>query len=552
MGGGVVAPPLTGPAVGMRARIAPLGRRIAAPGCVERRQADCLERLLDRSLDHGIGREVGRGLADGLGRQGERDRRWQQLGEGAVEDLRDQIAMAGAGPGDPQPRPTVRTALDGEVERAGEDRRVAVAAVLAAVAGRFDEPAVLEGEVRVVPGLVVAGERELDAEGVGVGSAPRPRAREGGRAPSAVARRSTACRRAACRRAACRRAHAGAQDAGRSGKDGEQRVDHRAALGRGQDEPAVVAQGGKRPPDAPDPHRQAGALASVGAAGIVGEPPRTEPRAGPEVGGAPGAGTGIRPCEHGRGEGVERRDEATPYGVDKVKAAVLRADAVRERIRAVGPRQDDQPRRSGRRLAGGQGDVPGGLGRRQHRRRLHLDVPMQRAEQRHRHAAVELTRYADAVHRYAGHVLGEMFVAAFRQGAVGAARRHDELAGPHHPVHGRVPPPQLADVGRIADRHGQRASRPLGGGLTARGQERRPDHRRRDRESWSGSHTLPSRPPAWQAAARRVRRHGALLARAGHATIASESIVRALCSDGESAHSLNTLACAPGGCPPLP
>lgn len=247
--------------------------------------------------------------------------------------------------------------LDGEVERAGEDRRVVVAAVRAAVAGRLDEPVALEGEVRVVPGLVVGRKGELDAEGVGAGSALRPWAREGGRVPSAVARR-----RAAGRRAAGGRAPAGGEDAGRSGEDGEQRVDHAAPLGRGQDEPAVVAQGGKRPPHAPDPHRQAGALASVGAAGIVGEPARTAARGGPEVGGASGAGTGIRPCEHGRGEGVERRDETAPHGVGEVQAAVVRAGAVRERVRAVGLRHDDQPRQSRRRLAGGQGDVPGGLG----------------------------------------------------------------------------------------------------------------------------------------------------------------------------------------------
>ena len=173
-----------------------------------------LERLLDRPLDHGIGREVGRGLADGLGRQGERDCRGQELGEGAVEDLPDELAMRGAGPG----------------------------------------------------------------------------------------------------------AHAGAEDAARSGEDGEPGVDHGSPLGRGQDEAPAVAQGRKRPPHAPDPYRQAGGLASVGAARTVGEPPRTEPRAGPEVGGAPGGGAGIRPWEHGRGEGVERRDEIAPHGVGKVKA----------------------------------------------------------------------------------------------------------------------------------------------------------------------------------------------------------------------------------------
>ncbi len=489
-GGRVAAPPLAGPAVGMRAGI-------AAPGRAERRQAHRLERLLDRPLDHGIGREVGRGLADGLGRQGERDRRGQELGERAVEYLPDELAMGGAGPGDPRPGAPVRAALDGEVERVAEDCRVAVAAVPAAVARRLEEPAVLEGEARIVPGPVVAGECELRAEGIGAGGALRPRVREGGRVPFAVARRS-----AACRRAACRRAHAGAEDAARYAEDGEQGVDHGSALGRGQDEPPVVAQGRKRPPHAPDPYRQAGGLASVGAARMVGEPPRTEPRAGPEVGGAPGGGAGIRPCEHGRGEGVERRDETAPHGVGEVKAAAFRDGAVRERVRAVGPRQDDQPRRSGRRLAGRAGDVRNGLGLRQHRRRLHLDAAMQRAEQRHRHAALELPRHPGAVHRYPGHVLDEMFVGAFGQGAVAAAGRHDELAGPYPVVDGRVPLPQLADGGRVADRHGEGVGGPLGGALTARGHERRPDHRRRDRESWSGSHSLPSRAPARARAAR--------------------------------------------------
>ena len=137
----------------------------------ERRPADRLERLFHGSLNRAAGREVGRGLADGVGCLGKRRRRRQQLGERAVEDLPDQPAMNGAGPRDPESRAPVRAALDGEMVGVAENRRVEVAAAVAAVVGRLGELPAPEGEPRVVPGPAVGGEGELDPEGVGAANA---------------------------------------------------------------------------------------------------------------------------------------------------------------------------------------------------------------------------------------------------------------------------------------------------------------------------------------------------------------------------------------------